>query len=282
MSRQRNWCYTLNNYTDEDVLNLKAAKCDYHVFGREVAPSTGTHHLQGFIVFAEAKTITAVQKATKCPRISLSAKYKTSTFKQASDYCKKEDEGYYESGVLPMDPKDKGAAAQEHYKQLRAAASEGRFDDIDEKSRFCHIKLIEHHRFLALKARELPDAGSTNYWYWGSSGTGKSRKARTENPGAYLKMCNKWWDGYTDEKVVFIEDFDKVHSVLCHHMKIWADRYPFLGEVKGESFKIRPEQIIVTSNYHPRDIWTDEKDLEPILRRFQCIEFRNLAAVDAL
>lgn len=43
--RGRSWCFTHNNYTEEDVLRYDSLKCERIVVGKEVAPTTGTPHL---------------------------------------------------------------------------------------------------------------------------------------------------------------------------------------------------------------------------------------------
>lgn len=62
-------------------------------------------------------------------------------------------------------------------------------------------------------------------WYVGDSGAGKSFNARKDYPDAYIKNCNKWWEGYKKEKYVIMDDIDKNHECLGHHLKIWTDHY---------------------------------------------------------
>lgn len=58
--------------------------------------------------------------------------------------------------------------------------------------------------------------------------------------------------------------------MLGHHLKIWADKYPFRGEIKCHSRMFRPEKIVVTSNCHPAEIWDSEDDMcKAIVRRFK-------------
>ena len=57
----------MNNYTDEDVARLTTrfadtARVKYAVYGFEVAPTTGTRHLQGYVAFAHQKTMAAVKR----------------------------------------------------------------------------------------------------------------------------------------------------------------------------------------------------------------------------
>lgn len=68
MSRVRSWTFTLNNYAKGtrhwDCVEL----CDssvYAIFGYERAPETNTPHLQGYIRFKDARTLSRLRKV--CP-----------------------------------------------------------------------------------------------------------------------------------------------------------------------------------------------------------------------
>lgn len=119
-------------------------------------------------------------------------------------------------------------------------------------------------------------ANVTGVWYWGPTGSGKSFSARSDFPDAYMKLPNKWWDGYMRQDYVILDDFDKKHDMLGYHLKIWADKYAFPAEIKGSTIRIRPLKVVITSNYHPQDIWGSEQNtIDPILRRFKIVRFGN-------
>lgn len=152
--------------------------------------------------------------------------------------------------------------------------------------------LIKHYsafkrisRDFRIAAEDLPPITSLlkhAEWWYGTTGTGKSETSRREFPGAYKKAANtKWWCGYNGEDYVIIDDFDKDHKYMGYHLKIWLDRYAFLSEIKGEpnGRVIRPKKIIVTSNYHPKEIWDDIPTLEPILRRVKIVRFVNTNSI---
>lgn len=266
MARSRGWCFTTNNPTEahENEAYGLAWKVKYIVVGKEIGES-GTPHLQGYIYYQDKKSFAQVQHdVPEGSHIEVAR----GTAQQNFEYCSK-DGDFYENGERPLTNKEKGEKNSERWEEARIACREGRIADIPTDIGIHLAKLQYLVNSEKMTRVNLSDTDEKMEWYWGPSGCGKSRRAREENPEAYLKMCNKWWDGYGGEEVVIIEDFDKEHKVLCHHMKIWCDRYKFPAEVKGGKIDIRPRKIIVTSNYHPSQIWENEQDLGPILRRFR-------------
>lgn len=268
MSRGRAWCFTLNNYTEAEFETVKQADCRFLICGREVGES-GTPHLQGYVYFQNAVRLSSV-KALLGARMHL--ELAKGSVEQNIAYCSK-DGNHIQTGEAPMSNSEKGAKEKRRYEDAWISAQEGKLEDIDADLRVRHYHTLKRIHLDKIAERDLEDTTAQMHWYYGPAGTGKSRKAREEMPEAYLKMCNKWWDGYVDQPDVLIDDFDIAHQVLAHHLKIWADRYPFMAEIKGGSKKIRPTRIIVTSNYHPKDIWMETNSLAPILRRFHVTHF---------
>lgn len=84
----RAWVFTLNNPADGDDSELLSYEgFSYITFGREIAPETGTPHLQGYIVAPNAIRWSTLH--TKFPRVWWAPASKFSSHKQRIAYCQK-------------------------------------------------------------------------------------------------------------------------------------------------------------------------------------------------
>lgn len=124
MTTSSRYCFTINNYTAAD----ERACCDYFagprvrygIYGREIG-SSGTPHLQGFLILRSASRRSAVSRAL--PRAHLEIARGTSV--QARDYCKK-DGDFHEVGTFPD--------------------SQGKRSDLDTLISWCDDFITEHGR----------------------------------------------------------------------------------------------------------------------------------------
>jgi hypothetical protein len=58
----RNWCFTVNNYTEQDVICLDNIDCEYIIYGKEKGEKQDTPHLQGYIQMKRKMRLTGLKK----------------------------------------------------------------------------------------------------------------------------------------------------------------------------------------------------------------------------
>lgn len=263
MARKVAFCFTLNNYTAEDELALSVLDCKYLVYGHEVAPTTGTPHLQGYIVFKDAHTLSSLRS------IGLGISWTVNTRGDADVnylYCTKEGVDIVERGRRPVSQAKKGKMEKDRWSAAILAVSEKRYDDVDGDILGKHLRSVEYAA-SKLHKRKLEDLDALeNEWHYGDPHSGKSA-TRALHPGCYVKLAHsKWWDDYQDEDVVFIDDFSD--RKLVDEMICFADKYPVRVEVKGGSMIIRPKRVIVTSQFRPGSYTDDAVRAAALERRF--------------
>lgn len=264
--KSRAYCFTLNNYTDDHIAALKELACQYLIFGKEVAPSTGTSHLQGYVYFENPRSFNSISRL-----FPWHIEVAKGTALQNKEYCSKAGD-FFEKGKQPS-VKSEGI----NWDQIYEDASNNNLLNIPRGI------LIRHYGNLKRMAIERPRPIMTNlsgeypnnFWIWGPTGTGKSRFAIEIIGCTYEKLHNTEWNGYEGQEFVRIEEWSPFDSVLTQQLKIWTDIYPFAAKVNyGHLDGIRPSIICVTSNYSMDECFR-EPDLSALKRRFCVLHFTN-------
>lgn len=287
----RNWVFTLNNYSEQDCESIQSISADSDVskmfVGKEVGDE-GTPHLQGYISFENNTTRDHVERLLG-GRAWINKAH--GGWRQNYDYCTKQNDILVcKGGPVSSLTTKVSDEALEDMKKLDPIAFEQKYPAIW----FWHrSKVLDTMYDWAMRNASVWDGElqNKNFWIWGKPGIGKSSWVNKwfKISEQYRKNLNKWWCGYNlvTHKCVVIEDIDPTRAqILTPFMKIWGDRYPFVGELKGGSCEVLPGKffLIVTSNYSIEECFPMAEDQEAIKRRFKSINMtrENKSLVDLL
>ncbi len=122
---------------------------------------------------------------------------------------------------------------------------------------------------MLLATLEIPRTWRTRvYWFWGPTGTGKTRTAYELFPKLWTSCFDKlkWWEGYDGHKIVLLDNFRTEACSASYLLKL-LDRYPFKVENKGSSRQMLADVIVITCPFPPHNIGWKNEDYAQLMRR---------------
>jgi hypothetical protein len=259
----RNFCFTLNNYTDEEINQIKESKFwQYICWGEEVG-SEGTPHLQGYCELKTRRRLGAVKKSEGFQRMHMEPR--EGSQKQAIDYCTKDGK----------------------FTELGTKKSQGRRNDLSTIIDICRLpgtnmrSIVEdcsNYQALRMAEKLLPmfepkrNWKPTVTWIHGPTGTGKSRLAfalfDNDFDNIYMKSeGSRWWPNYDAHCNLIMDDY-RANWMPLSELLTLLDRYPRQVEYKGGFRQFVPKRVIITSIFSPQETYKSVgEDMNQLLRR---------------
>lgn len=292
--RHRNFTFTLHNYTDEDVDNLLTKlKYQYIVFAKEICPSTGTPHLQGYCELVGQLERDQIKEAISNGKIHIKNRYGSQA--RAIAYIKTPEDipEFRDKGKLnPLpdmlfergEPKRQGARTDLDIARSLLVAGRA-LDPLDPDYTIGVQKAYEQIQ----KYVQMPGNRSKPrvIWHYGKGGSGKTQRAYEISIGNVYKcdlLRYGWLDGYNNHETVIVDDLTVEESnrerTLDLLLKMF-DKYPLRMNVKGSSCWFNPKLVIVTSQQKPQEMfgllnsyelddpfaWRKDVELRQLMRR---------------
>lgn len=268
-----NW--SLNDWMPTDELQAKCLEIQqspgfrYLCFQKEIAPSTGQRHYQGYINWGANKRFKAAKELLFALfNVQPHLEPARGSPQKNKDYCSKEGgTDFTEFGTFPKQ------GARSDLSVIAKAVLDG--NSLAQIARQFPSDFIKFHNgikaFQALTSASPRDINvePSVYWLYGPTGVGKSRMAFEKWPTAYVKSVDGiWWDGYKGEQTVIIDDYRP--SMCPFHMLLRIlDRYPLRVQQKGTSIELSATVFVITTCSRPEIVWQGrtEEALAQLLRR---------------
>jgi len=257
--RHVRWCFTLNNWTEQEYDKIiKWDMIRYLIVGKEIGES-GTPHLQGYVEWTRARFLSPLKKLNK--RIHWAEA--RAEFHPNREYCSKEGD-FFELG----EPAQQGK--RNDLLEVREMVDNGVPELEIANTHFStwanNYRALERYQRLRQQHRTT---APQCIWLWGSAGVGKTRSVIDNHEDVYIKDGTKWWDGYNNNEVILIDDFDGQWPF--RDLLRLLDRYPYQGQIKTSYVNINSSHIYITCE-HPPDYYWGGNELAQITRRLSLIK----------
>lgn len=266
--------WTLYNYEPllDIVRDYGRIECEYMVFGYETCPTTGRPHLQGYLYWKNPRTYP--NKLLRSLIKGIHDQVANGSAEDNRKYCLKirtgdvPNEKFEEFGTMPSQGQRVDWAKA--YSQLSSGSSVVDILETQPHLAPC-VRQLKEVRLLQLKPRYGP---VTVICLIGPPGTGKSRWAYDNYPDLYSKPNGDWWDGYSGEKTILLDDFygDVKYPLL---LKV-CDRYPLQVPIKGSFIHAQWDTVIITSNQTPEQWYPSQYDISAFHRRVNKMCINNI------
>lgn len=264
---------TDDTFPDEERYHQLIAEGEflYICWAEEHGTIKGNCHHQGWAYTKHKKAYTAVARLLRCNH----AENMYGTPLDSDDYCSKE-------GVLKHAGKrpsqGKRTDLEEYADEIKSGLSVNEILMRDPQAFHQYGRTLQALEDACLEglSRSSPTIG---LWFWGPTGSGKSRTAfhsyTTKSHYVYNVEDKGWWEAYEGQSTVILDDFRG--QISYSQLLRLTDRYAMTVPRRGR----RPvpfvsKRLIVTSALPPAQVFhnlAEHDSLEQLYRRFKVFEF---------
>jgi hypothetical protein len=275
MPTSKYYCFTYFKFPEKLVSyceRLSELDCFQYIIAQiEESPKTGRLHIQGYIEFSKNTAMKTIKNIL--PGVHL--EIKKGTREQAREYCRKTETSVcspLEIGVWIPSIQGK----RNDLKLIKNLIKENVPIEViinNNCTNYQQIRMTEKLMQYSKNTPRNPNEPPEIIWIYGPTGTGKTSYVYREYSDIYTTLeTSRWWDGYSQQETILIDDMRKDFCKF-HVLLRLLDRYPFKVQYKGGTRHINSKYIIITSCYHPKQMYDTREDIKQLIRRISLIKY---------
>lgn len=253
MPGHRNWLFTLNN---PKASLIWTQDVQYAVYQLE---KVTTNHFQGYVEFSGQKSLTQVSLVVP----GAHWEPRRGSQQEAITYCTKKEtrlDGPWEFGH----PKRQGE--RRDLEEIKTHLLKGTSDKEISLEYFGDwIRYGRAFKEFRVLHQEERNWKTEVIICIGPTGTGKTKWATSHEEPTFIKENEKWWDGYTNQHTIVIDEF--YGWIPYNRLLRLCDEYPMRVETKGGTVSMVCRRVIITSNKEPEDWYGPSCYFEAFARR---------------